>query len=207
MKSRPAKLLAAFCFACFSLTLHAVARAANPTGLIMNATAATVPASANPAPSAPPEVLAALPKAQLIGKGNLRFFGLLVYEARLWAAPSFKPAAYDTQPFALELEYARKLDGSSIAERSVAEMRRVGSFSDDQARTWLGLMTQAFPNVAAKDRLVGLHDGKGGVRFLYNGKLTANTTDRDYARLFFGIWLDPQTSAPALRQALIGAVD
>lgn len=204
MKPRAAASLAVLCFA---LMLHAVARAANPTGLIMNATAATVPASANPAPGAPPEVLAALPKAQLIGKGNLRFFGLLVYEARLWAAPSFKPAAYDTQPFALELEYARKLDGSSIAERSVAEMRRVGSFSDDQARAWLGLMTQAFPNVAAKDRLVGLHDGKGGVRFLYNGKLTANTSDRDYARLFFGIWLDPQTSAPALRQALIGATD
>jgi hypothetical protein len=193
-----------------ALLLHASARAANPTSLIMNASAATsaaATAAANTAPAAPPEVQAALPKAQLIGKGNLRFFGLLVYEARLWAAPGFKPAAYDTQPFALELEYARKLDGAAIAERSVAEMRRVGSFSDEQARAWLALMTQAFPNVVAKDRLIGLHDGKGGVRFFHNAKPTASTTDREYAKLFFGIWLHPETSAPALRQALIGATD
>ena len=158
-----------------------------------------------PATAAPPEVQSALPKARLVGAGHLRCFGLLVYEARLWAAPGFDAARYDSQPFALELEYARKLDGASIAERSVAEMRRVGTFSGEQAGTWLAMMLQAFPNVAAGDRLTGLHDGKGGVRFLHNARLTITTADAEYARLFFGIWLDPRTSAPALRAALLGA--
>jgi hypothetical protein len=167
----------------------------------------TAAATTNAAPVAPSEVRAVLPQAQLVGKGGLRFFGLLVYEARLWAAHGFRAADYDSQPFALELDYARKLDGPSIAERSVAEMRRVGEFNDDQTRVWLALMLQAFPNVAANDRLTGLHDGHGGVRFFHNTRLTATTTDRDYARLFFGIWLAPQTSAPVLRQALIGASD
>ena len=171
--------------------------------LVMTTSSLTTVAA--PAPTAPPEVRAALPQARLVGSGTLRFFGLLVYEARLWAAPGFQPDAYERQPFALELEYARKLDGPAIAERSVAEMRRVGPFSDTQARSWLGLMLQAFPNVVAQDRLVGLNDGQGGVRFMHNGRPTAQTTDADYARLFFGIWLHPQTSAPALRRALIGA--
>ncbi len=155
--------------------------------------------------AAPPEVLATLPKAKLIGKGTLRFFGLQVYEARLWAAPGFDAARYDSQPFALELVYARKLEGASIAERSVAEMRRISSFADEQARDWLKLMVKAFPNVQANDRLTGLHDGRGGVRFFHNTQVTAETSDREYARLFFGIWLAPQSSAPALRDALIGA--
>lgn len=159
-----------------------------------------------PIPSAaqPAEVAAQLTKAQLRGQANLRFFGLLVYEARLWTAPAFDADSYASQPFALELEYARKLEGSAIAERSIAEMKRVGDFNDAQSRQWLALMMQAFPDVGAKDRLVGLHDGKGRVRFYFNGKLTADINDKDYARLFFGIWLSPKTSAPALRAALMG---
>ena len=40
--------------------------------------------------------------------------------------------------------------------------------------------------------------------FFHNGKLTAQLVDADYARLFFGIWLARQSSAPALREALLG---
>lgn len=152
----------------------------------------------------PSELKTALPQARLQGTGVLRFFGLRVYEARLWTVPGFEADDYARQPFALELTYDRRLEGQAIAERSVAEMRRVGSFDDAQARRWLALMTRAFPDVAASDRLLGLHDGRGEVRFFHNGRLTAETTDAEYARLFFGIWLARQTSAPALRAALLG---
>ncbi len=164
----------------------------------MNTLATPVP------PAVPDEVASDLKQAQLRGRAPLRFFGLLVYEARLWTAPAFDPERYDQLPFALELEYARKLEGQAIAERSIAEMRRVGEFSDAQSKAWLGLMTQAFPNVGAQDRLTGLHDGGGGVRFYFNGQQTAATQDKTFTRLFFGIWLSPLTSAPALRKALIG---
>jgi hypothetical protein len=163
-----------------------------------------MPSSTTPL-APPPEVQAFLPQAQRIGAGQLRFFGLLVYEARLWAHPDFTAADYAQQAFALERDYARKLDGPAIAERSIAEMQRIGRFTEAQHRQWLAMMMQAFPSVVAQDRLVGTHDGQGGVRFFHNGRLTAELFDRTYARLFFGIWLAEQTSAPALRQALIGA--
>lgn len=152
----------------------------------------------------PAELHAALPEARLQGTGVLRFFGLRVYEARLWTTPGFDADDYARRPFALELIYDRRLEGQAIAERSVAEMRRVGSFDDAQARRWLALMTKAFPDVAATDRLLGLNGGQGEVRFFHNGRLTAQTADPEYARLFFGIWLARQTSAPALREALLG---
>jgi hypothetical protein len=152
----------------------------------------------------PSELRTELPRAQLIGQGTLRFFGLLVYDAHLWAPQRIQPDTYAQQPFALVLTYARKLDGLDIAERSIAEMRRVAPFSKEQEKRWLAAMTVAFPDVVANDRLVGLNDGKGGVRFFHNGRLTTQLEDADYARLFFGIWLAPQTSAPALRTALLG---
>lgn len=82
-------------------------------------------------------------------------------------------------------------------------MRRVGSFSEQQARQWLLLMTKAFPDVLAQDRLLGVTDGAGDVRFFHNGRETARIQDAEYARLFFGIWLSEQTSAPGLRAALL----
>ncbi len=153
---------------------------------------------------APAELRGSLPQARLRGSGVLRFFGLRVYEARLWTMPGFVAEDYASHPFALELIYDRRLEGHAIAERSVAEMRRVGSFDEAQAHRWLRLMMMAFPDVAATDRLLGLYDGLGGVSFFHNGKLTAQTVDAEYARLFFGIWLARQSSAPALREALLG---
>ncbi|MDR3066858.1 MAG: hypothetical protein LBV05_15330 [Comamonas sp.] len=157
-----------------------------------------------PAAELPGELRSPLPAGRLVGKGVLRFFGLRVYEARLWAAPGFMPDDYARHRFALELVYDRKLEGQAIAERSIAEMRRVGSFTEEQARQWLELMKQAFPDVQAQDRLLGLNDGQGEVRFFHNGRQTAQLRDAEYARLFFGIWLSPQTSAPAMRSSLLG---
>ncbi len=169
--------------------------------------AAVTPLAMTPAlsaPAMPAELQGTLPNARLRGSGVLRFFGLRVYEARLWALPDFDADDYARQPFALELLYDRRLEGAAIAERSVAEMRRVGSFDEASAKRWLALMKQAFPDVAAGDRLLGLNDGQGDVRFFHNARPTAQTVDADYARLFFGIWLARQTSAPALRDALLG---
>lgn len=186
-------------------TLFALASLCATTTPLMNAHATTIPAmtSAMTSASAPLEVSAALQSVQLLGQAPLRFFGLLVYEARLWTTPKFDAARYESSPFALELEYARKLEGAAIAERSIAEMRRVDKFSEAQAQTWLKLMTQAFPSVGAQDRITGVNDGAGGVRFYFNGKETGAIQDKIYARLFFGIWLSPKTSSPALRSALI----
>lgn len=161
-------------------------------------------AGAPPMPAVPPEALSRLGTLQLTGQGNLRFFGLLVYDIRLWASSRFMAELYDRHPFVLELQYARKLEGAAIAERSIAEMRRVGSFDEAQAQRWVALMKQAFPNVKAQDRLSGAHDGEGGVQFFFNGQLTGAIHDARFAQLFFGIWLHPKTSAPSLRSALIG---
>ena len=160
--------------------------------------------TALPQPAPPPEIAAALPTAILQGRGTLRFLGLSVYEARLWAAAGFEPERYPAQPFALELRYARSLAGPAIAERSIAEMRRSGDIDDEQARRWQQAMTRAFPDVVAGDRLTGLSQPDGSTRFFLNGQPTASLVDAAFTRRFFGIWLAPTTSEPSLRRQLVG---
>lgn len=158
------------------------------------------------AQSLPVELEADLPGARLQGSGRLRFLGLRVYDIRLWAsAPVPRGEAWAAQPLALEIQYARPLVGKLIAERSIEEMRRQGPLADDKAARWLAAMTAAFPDVREGDRLTGVFRPGEWARFHHNGKPVGEVRDAEFARLFFGIWLSPRTSEPALRDALLNA--
>jgi hypothetical protein len=145
-----------------------------------------------------------LPGSRLSGQATLRFFGLQIYNARLWTPPGFQADTLGPQPLVLELEYLRKLKGQAIAERSIEEMRRAGPFTDEQAARWQAEMTRLFPDVKAGDRLTGIHRPGEGAAFLYNDQPVGLIADPVFSRLFFGIWLAPTTSEPGMRETLLG---
>jgi hypothetical protein len=165
--------------------------------------AAGVRAAAPVAP--PPEVAADLPGAHLQGSGRLRFLGLRIYDARLWTQARPVGADWAGVPCALELEYARALDGAQIAERSLVEMRRQGEIGAVDAERWLGSMKELFPDVKEGDRITGVNLPGVGARFYFDGALRGELRETEFARRFFGIWFAPQTSEPALRADLLGA--
>ena len=154
----------------------------------------------------PPEVTTEIPGAKLQGSGTLRFLGLRVYDTRLWTAATVPGADWAAAALALELDCARSLDGVRIAERSLAEMRRQGDIAADVAERWLDAMKQLFPDVKAGDRITGVNVPGLGASFFINGRLRGEVRDLNFARFFFGIWLSPKTSEPALRDALLGKV-
>jgi hypothetical protein len=134
---------------------------------------------------------------------RLRVWGFEVYDARLWTSSGFRYTSYAQQPFGLELQYLRRLEGAQIASRSLDEMRRVGSFTDAQAQTWLAEMRAIFPNVGAGDRITGVNLPGQGAEFWINGRRVGRVNDALFARLFFGIWLDERTSEPEMRTKML----
>jgi hypothetical protein len=154
-----------------------------------------------------PPVEVELSQGRLLGTSRLTFWGFEVYNASLWSEPGFKPSDMGQNRFALELRYLRSFKGADIAKRSIEEMRRIGDFSDAQAQRWLKIMQSAFPDVSAGDRITGIHRPGQGARFLFNGRVTADVTDVEFARLFFGIWLSEKTSEPKMRLSLLGLTD
>jgi len=153
----------------------------------------------------PPEVATELPGARTQGEGQMRFFGLRIYDVRLWAGEPPSAATWPALPLALEIEYARDFAGAAIAERSLKEMRRQAEIASDTGARWLDAMTRIFPDVRAGDRITGVQRPGTGARFFVNGRLQGELPDAEFARLFFGIWLSPRTSEPTLRAALLGA--
>jgi hypothetical protein len=135
------------------------------------------------------------------GEGTLRWFGIRVYDATLWAGD---PHASFLAPLRLELLYARPLSGRAIAERSAQEIARLGFGTPAQRDAWLADMRRLFPDVGPGDRLTGEHLPGYGARFTRNGQSLGEVADPAFSRAFFSIWLDPRTSEPALRAALLG---
>lgn len=174
------------------------------TAVMGVAVACALPAAAATETAPPPAFIhQALPEASLWGQGQMRFFGLRIYDARLWAGPRFQATDFGAYPLALELTYHRAFSGADIAQRSIEEIERQGELPPAQAQRWLQALTAVLPDVQPGDSLTGLYQPGQGMR-LWRGQQALGAIDEaDLARRFFGIWLSPQTSEPDLRSALL----
>jgi hypothetical protein len=156
-------------------------------------------AAAGATEPAPPALAQAVPA----GNARLTFWGFAVYDARLWVTQGFRRSGIDTSPLALELTYLRSFRGADIAKRSLEEMQRSGPIEPGQARTWEEQLAAVLPDVKEGDRLLGVHRPGQGVEFFSNRRRIGEIADPHFARRFFGIWLGPATSQPAMRDALL----
>lgn len=159
--------------------------------------------AADHASTTPRFVQQALPAATLLGQGQLRFLGLRIYDARLWAGPQFKAADFDAHPLGLELSYHRAFKGDAIAQRSIEEIERQGELAPALAQRWQQALADLLPDVQAGDRLTGLYQPGRGMQFWRGDQPLGRTDDAELARRFFAIWLSPRTSEPGLRAALL----
>lgn len=140
------------------------------------------------------------------GKHRFRFWGFDVYEAQLRVAAGFDPQAWEQHPLALSLTYARAFKGADIARRSVDEIARQGPLSDALRQRWQTQLTELFPDVGPGDTLIGVYRPQAALqlwRRQHNTQWVGEVADLELSRRFIGIWLSPQTSEPAMRQALL----
>lgn len=178
------------------------------TSMLTCSAAALIPCASAAQGNAPQSIAhtgvpAPLADVRLAGQGTLRFLGFEIYRAQLWVSPGFDASDYAARPLALELHYRRDFTAEVIAKRSIEEMRRVGSFTAVQATRWQQALQAALPDVKSGDQLTGIYRPGAGAVFQMDGQVVGEVRDPEFSRLFFGIWLSPRTSEPALRQALI----
>jgi hypothetical protein len=173
--------------------------------LLLLATLPAVAAGVRAPQALPAELKAELPGARLLGEGKLKYYGLHVYDIRLWGEADALGREPHRQLLALELQYARALEGKAIAERSLKEMQGLDPIDTAQAQRWLQQMREIFPDVKKGDRITGVQRPGEAALFFVNGQPRGEVRDAEFVRLFFGIWLSPRTSQPKLREALLGS--
>lgn len=145
-------------------------------------------------------------KLPLRGQGIFRFWGLEIYEASLWL-PAEAGTSWSAHRLVLSLQYRRNFSAQDIAQRSLQEMLRQGPLADALAQQWQRQLTEALSDVRPGERLTAVYDPHKGLRFWHHAqrsRVSGQIDDRALAHKFLGIWLSESTSAPALRQALLG---
>ena len=177
-----------------------MARRALVAAFVALAFAVAPGANATTPPPLPSAVSALAPGLLPQGGGVLTFFGLSIYDGWYWS--SGRGWSLE-RPFALDLHYHRKLEGAKIAERSVEEIAQLGFGNASQRAHWGERMRAIFPDVKKGDRITGVHLPPGTVRYFFNGRPIGDIADPEFARAFFGIWLDPRTSRRDFRSKLL----
>jgi hypothetical protein len=156
--------------------------------------------AAGAAHAALPHMVPHMPGARVAGQGAFTWFGMKIYDARLWVGQAGYAA---DAPFALELRYARSLRGTRIAEASADQMEKTGGGTPAQRAAWLAAMRAIFPDVREGSTITGLFMPGGEVHFHLDGAVLGTIADPGFSQAFAGIWLSPRTSAPRLREALL----
>ena len=136
--------------------------------------------------------------ALLQGSGRLNWWGFHIYDA------SFYRAGIPSSPeFAIDIRYQKSFSGVSIANSSAEEMKKMG-VPDAQVALWGKELAKVFPNIESGQTLTAVYAPKQGTIFYHDGKLIAQIPGVEFSKAFFGIWLDPKTSSPKLRNELLG---
>ena len=154
--------------------------------------------------AAPSHIQAEIAGARLAGQGTFRWYGLKIYDAQLWVGPKgYDAAVPSAAPLALDLSYARALDGKKIAESSRDEMKKLNVGNAAQRVAWLTKMEAIFPDVQEGTHITGVYLPAFGAKFYLNGKPLGEIADPEFGHAFFAIWLDPKTTGGKLRDALL----
>lgn len=145
-----------------------------------------------------------VPQAGLVGKARLKVLFWKVYDAELYAPNGEWD---EDRPFALTLNYLRKLDGDKIAKRTISEIRDQGFDDEVTLARWYEEIRNILPDVEKDTRITGICDGNGNTLFYRNGNLIGAIEEPLFTDRFFNIWLGDKTSQPKMRDKLLGETD
>jgi len=137
---------------------------------------------------------------ELVGQGQYRQAFWKIYDARLFANQGKYAPDND---FALQLEYSRSLSGQHIVDKSIELIFAQGPFPDTRLEQWEQILDAVIPDVKKGDQLTGIRLSSTSYFYL-NDELVGEISEPQLNQYFFDIWLGEDTSAPDLRQKLLG---
>ncbi len=155
-------------------------------------------------------VTAATPLDDLVevGSGQMRWFGMEIYDARLLNGGGAVGEATEAGPVALEITYLRSISSERLVRTTAREWRRLdrelGLPDQSRVENWLTQLQAIWPNVAPGDQIIAIAQPDGTTHFHGAGGPLGVVDDPAFGAAFLGIWLHPDTRAPDLRAALIG---
>ena len=135
--------------------------------------------------------------AKLLGQGRMTYWGFDLYDAKLFVTDNKSQSG-----FALKIDYLKSFKGDALRDQTVKEMIQLG-VPEARRRQWADALKEIFPNISSGHSLTAIYRPNLGTLFLHNGQYIGEVSGEEFSQAFFGIWLDPRTTAPHLRRQLL----
>lgn len=149
-----------------------------------------------------PEVRSTVAQPGELGSGDFRWFGLKVYEAQLYT-PQGKGFNWE-RPFALQLDYARKVKARVQIRASLDELKRIEGAQGDHAQIGNKLST-CLRDLLAGDRVVAVAKNADTLEFFVNGSQTCTLKHGAIRQRYMSLWLSDSARDQNLARRLRGA--
>lgn len=140
----------------------------------------------------------ALAEWQLIGKSQMRWFSLKLYDIALYSNDGLYK---NDQPLALSITYKRNFSNKQLISSSKKEATRLGLRWEEN---WNTRLYEIWPSVNRGDTLRLQVNIQGISSFYLNKKLIGKISHPEFGSTFLSIWLSPKTRKPKIRRQLIG---
>lgn len=140
----------------------------------------------------------------LIGKAELKYFGLKVYDINLWCE---KPQFSYAEKFAIQIHYNMNFSKEDLAKRSIKEIERNHILSTSEQNKYYQKFLEIFSDIKKGDEKLAIFIPQKGVELYHNNQLIGKISDQKLARLFVDIWLDERGSFPQVTKKLLGKND
>ncbi len=138
---------------------------------------------------------------QMVGEARLNVMFFSVYDSRLYTSDGrYEP---DQRPLRLEIEYLRNIKARALVEQTGAEWDHL-QVTHERRDAWLTELAALWPDVGKNDVIALELDTQNRATFYFNGEKLGMMEDAAFGEYFVAIWLSPDTSRPALREALLG---
>ncbi|MDP4788885.1 MAG: chalcone isomerase family protein [Haliea sp.] len=158
-------------------------------------------AAASMAATAAPTVFT--PALQMVGEARLNVMFWSVYDSRLYTADGRYRA--DQRPLRLEIEYLREIEAHVLVKQTGEEWDHL-QVAHENRNGWMRQLIALWPDVRKNDVIALEIDADNRSTFFFNGEKLGVIEDRAFGEHFVAIWLSPNTSRPALREALLGSL-
>ena len=135
-----------------------------------------------------------------VGRGTLRYLLLPVYDAYLYA----DNGSFNYPPegaYRFGLVYHKAFNSNQIINETVQQWQQQDLEVPD---AWIMELQHMIPDVGKGDSLELQVDISNSGVLLHNGLEVATVDDTEFLQAFIGIWLEENTSEPALRNKLLG---
>lgn len=144
-----------------------------------------------------------------VGSGEMRWFGMEIYDARLLNDAGHYDGSSISGPTALEITYRRNISRERLVRTTKSEWDRIGGRLGIEGRgeveEWLRELDAIWPSVGPGDRIIAVVEPLGPTHFYGNDGLLGTVGDPEFGPAFLAIWLHPDTRAADLRAQLLGA--